>query len=125
MLLLEAPEAVYTKSQGPGKNFDEPLTLENGVSYGQTLPLALVEDGLPAPQEKQADGPGAPEAQGVFLKVPQLKGWAEAGPEPGSHSSILEGFSCPSMEPQILLKPLVYCASTFVTLQGQRVQQAS
>lgn len=49
---------------------------------------ALVEDGLLASEEKQAGGQEAvqhvdQEAR-VFLRVPQLMVWAEAGPEPRS-----------------------------------------
>lgn len=66
----------------------EPSKLENGVPCGQMLHLALVEDGLLASEEKQAGGQEAvqhvdQEAR-VFLRVPQLMVWAEAGPEPRS-----------------------------------------
>ena len=47
-------QAVWALSSMP----QEPSKLENGVSCGQTFPLALVEDGLLAPEEERADGSG-------------------------------------------------------------------
>lgn len=54
----------------------ESSKLENGVPCGQMLRLALVDDGLLASEEKQADGQKALQHVGrearVFLRVPQL-----------------------------------------------------
>ena len=54
----------------------EPSKLKNGVPCGPTLRMALVVDGLLAPEEKQADGQEILQHVGrearIFLRVPQL-----------------------------------------------------
>ena len=89
----------------------ESSKLENGVPCGQMLRLGS-GGGWAASIRGEAGGRSGgsaacgPRSQGL-PQSPTADVWAEAGPDPRSRPPLLEGFSRPCTEPQVLLRALV------------------